>query len=236
MKLFELTGIKVYYNKTVEEIKDLMVSGGKFIKVGEGYFAVVFTHESNVAYKFWAYDPEYEKFIQICNKHKDNPFFPKFLSPVKTITSFFKRSEIFPDKIKYIKMEILKPYHQQKISGEATLRDFINYFIDVGQYKNDKDIPKIIEAMFNSLPMLRKGAVRTEELSKQITDLYEALFIIRNELDLDINDLHSENYMLRGNQVVITDPVAENSTIMAMREIRELMNDPDALTVTGKKK
>lgn len=232
MKLLELTGVKSHYDKDVFQIQDLLQSGGKFIKAGDGYFAIVFKHDSNVAYKFWGYDPAYEKFVNFCNKHKDNPFFPKFKSPVKKMTAFFKRPETFPDKLSYVKVELLTEFNENasRIGNMPTL-SFIEFFTDyVQDLKNDDSLEQQVEWTM-ARPRF-KSLEKTDAVKKQITELYEALGLILKELGT-INDLHIGNLMMRGTQVVITDPIADSDAIQYMHELHGLMKSKDNFTLSG---
>lgn len=237
MKLFELVGVKAHYDKTQSEIINLIQSGGKFIKAGDGHFAIVFKHESGVAYKFWAHDPMYEKYIDYCNANHNNKHLPKFKSKIKTLTPFFKRSEHFPDKIKYVKLEILQPYDYEihrlgNTYYDTLIKELTKYANRQLEFESEIESTVAPKSAWGSVVKNCGVAVRYKDDCRQIYDTL--LDIIKNVGP--INDLHNSNMMMRGDILVITDPIANLEDIRLMSKLYDLMRDPDNLIVSGRTK
>lgn len=231
MKLFELTGVNSQREKDmIQLLKDISGEGSKFKKVGDGVAAQVFVHESGVVYKFWAVDSAYEKFIEFVEKNSNNKHLPKLKSKVKLLHAFFKKPKDFPEKIKYVKMEQLEPIkHSTKMPGtrELYVTDIIHGIVNAIELGDD-------EGTFISELEADEGRDLSPEATRAITelfDLFKKMMKYPGMSKLNI-DIHSGNIMMRGHDIVITDPVNSgkdtkfNKDLMA--QIKQLHKDSDA--------
>src|ERR1035437_2295795 len=170
MKLFELTGVHGQREKDmIQLLKDIKGEGSKFKIAGEGVFAQVLSHENGMIYKFWAQDSAYEKFIEFVQKNQDNDHLPKLKSKIKELSSFFKKPEDFPDKVKYIKMEKLEP-----ITDDLRIVDTTNLYVTavasniVDCIRYSHSFTQLIE----TLQLDEKPTIKESSL-KVIKELYE---------------------------------------------------------------
>lgn len=222
MKLYELTGVRALRDKDLTQLlNDISGEGSKFKKAGEGVAAQVLVHSDGTIYKFWAKDSGYESFIEFVEKNKDNPHLPKLKSKVKELSSFFKKPESFPEKIKYVKMEKLTPikYHTLFEDSKIAIVDVIRmiYFGATGKYHRSEIKPEdALDWILNNLIQDNKG----QELSKKALDIVNSLFKTIQKMNNDIpdfkkfgNDMHHDNIMLRGETIVITDPLADDKEV-----------------------
>lgn len=238
MKLYELVGVKKYYDTDVEAALQSMGSSG-YKEEGRGTFGVTLSKSKSGVVKFWGQDSSYDDYI---NYIAANPsiYFPKLLSKPKTLSSFFLRPKDFPDKIRYVRMEKLNPMKKYEdadivadifselsgIHSESKLEEYIKKIHEPyseAEFKRFKtmvhDVPDFCRECFKMLRVVLKGG---------------------NQLDL-----HSGNMMLRANnQLVITDPVYNHSdyykaekignALYRIRNKREDDEDDKIETVRGK--
>jgi len=238
MKLYELTGIKHLYDKQLGDlIKFISKPGSKFKKAGRGAMAQVFSHEDGTMYKFWIKDNAYEKYIDYCLDNQDNPHVPIFYTPIKTLHSFFTRPKSFPDEIRYIKMEKLKPVGEfEKWRGlkgnynsiESVIYIMIYYYDNNGKYIRQDKKEKLKDKDLNFDPHFFESYDSvTPESKKEILDTFKIVQFVKktigkNNIRLD---LHLGNIMKRGSQVVITDPMANNKAIQYNTDIEDAIDD-----------
>ena len=214
MKLYELTGVKAHHEKSFDELDAMFGGKGSTFKpLGGGLFAKVYGHDSGVVYKFWAKDTAYEKYVEYCLKNQSNPFIPKFSSKIKTLTVFFKRPASFPDKIKYVKMEKLAPYRNQYLPGTDSPYYSVLKLL-VSEVENDESFETVVSDITRfskkgSIASVRKSYenLLEEQPLKLIKELFDTLVDIHKHVG-KLNDLHNENIMMRGDQLVILDPAA----------------------------
>lgn len=211
MKLFELTGIKSLKDRKFNEVINLFSENGTYKKIGDGVFAIAFLKVPGVIYKFWIHDPSYEKYVNYCLLHQDNPYLPKFKSKIKTLTTFFDKPLEFPNKIKYIKMEYLEPL--KKLNSKITF-DVITDIIHEVMYGNHKSTNEFIESISTEKVY--------DDLHSQFDEIIYIYEFIKDMIDhgIRVNDLHDENVMVRNNsQIVITDPMVNWNDIDKMHLI-----------------
>lgn len=239
MRLDELTGVKHLYDKQLYDLmKAITAPGSKFKKAGGGAMAQVFSHADGTTYKFWVKDKAYEKYIEYCLENQDNTHVPILYSPIKTLHSFFTRPKDFPNEIKYIKMETLKPIQEfEKWKGlkgnfnsvESVIYKMIYYYDNNGKYiKQDKreKIKKNTDLNFDPHFFDQYDSV-TPEARKQLNDTFKIVQYVKktigkNNIRLD---LHLGNIMKRGSEIVITDPMASNKAIQYNSDIQDAIED-----------
>jgi hypothetical protein len=156
--------------------------------LGDGVYASVFKHptDPNIAVKVYRKDIGYERYIDWCLKNKRNKYVPKLKGKAK----------VFKDKSNnYIGVVFL----EKLVSvSQASYRKFCTYISDslarsagyVPQYPIDEYDKEDWELVAGYMP------------DKDLSDL--ARFLVSNWEHLDVS---ISNLMLRGNQVVFTDPL-----------------------------
>src|ERR1035437_538722 len=221
MKLLELVGVHAQREKDmIQLLKDIRgESSSKFKIAGEGVFAQVLSHENGMIYKFWAKDSAYENFIGFVEKNQDNKHLPKLKSKIKELKSFFKKPDDFPDKVKYVKMEKLDPItdHEKIVDTQRLyVTDVIeNIYSTIYSHDNGGTLERLLLTLAKdeAPPRITHGEKESPPLKestvKVITELYETFedmlkYPGMDKLDFD---LHSGNFMKRGTEIVITDPV-----------------------------
>ena len=219
MKLVELQGVKNQADKSLADLlADLIKPGSKFQKVGSGIAAEVLLHENGLIYKFWAQDSAYEKFISYVEKNQNDPHLPKLKSKIKELTSFFDHPEEFPKKIKYVKMEELKPINYDSKffdTKQLYITDVIDYLGVNAADGNIKSFDLVIRE-FESDEECKLSPKAVQEIKSLSTTLTN---IVKLKLAKYL-DIHSGNIMLRGNTIVIIDPAAEKKDIEFNRALR----------------
>lgn len=225
MNLLELVGVKAHKHKTVNDLMNLLI-GGKFIKIGSGSFAHVFKHENGDIYKFWAVDTGYDAFVNLALENQDDPFFPKFLSKPKEITTFFEKpSSEFPDKFKYVKIESLKPLsiRANKVPGLDIMKmdSFIDYVIE----NSLESIEHIHEVLLYDENKELGDHYQLDELPEETVKFLDKVLPSAKKIMTLISlggyflDIHDGNIMLRGDQIVITDPMFKRSDILVAKRL-----------------
>jgi len=225
MKIQELLGVKKFADKTANDVIRYMDQTGKFLRnLEKGANAVALTDGTDV-YKFWYFDSAYEKFIRYAIANQSNPLMPRVKSKIKKLPAFFLRDRNAPDYVQYIKLEMLAPVenpHDVKFRIFADLEITIN-FNDLQEILADNVDEKVYMARIYSYaisldPEKYPNIRRTHgpsDISKDIVNLVKTYIDISELIDgeTDFMDLHSGNIMLRGDQLVILDPIANTLDI-----------------------
>lgn len=182
-----------------EYVQRLSKQGVK--KLGGGGYAMVFQHPTmpNVVVKMLNVgDPGYEAYLEYCQgKGKGNPYCPKILQTVYAKDVF---EDDFTKNLRLIFMEKLKPLtkkdydafgnHCAKLMGTPdvwqddgpSMFEWWSTWVCLGLQKDDKD-----------LAALAKYLVKVHIKSNERL----------------VFDVHGENIMKRGSQIVITDPFSD---------------------------
>jgi hypothetical protein len=201
MLLKELLGIKKFKHKSPLEIYKWISDNfkeGSFEPVGHGASAIVLKR-GNVAYKFWAYDSAYDMFVKYIQQNQRNKFLPKLLSPVKTLPGFMLPNT--SDRVKYIKMELLKPVSSNTKIDNISFEDIMNTVLDIGFDDRQELFDKIDEEY---------------PLSSKDTDLFINTLLAIKELNPDFNiDItgYDSNIMDRDGTPVIVDPLVDYNSL-----------------------
>lgn len=220
MRLSELLGYHKY-----EQMSFMDFYRDVFKKIGyaggSGAFGFVLIPPSgDFVYKCWINDKGYDAFINLIKYHQDNPFFPKILSKLHRIPIFFKRPATIDGYLNVIKIEKFTHPVMNKVT--YTLYKCISKTIDdVKSLSKEEIIEKI------------KISVKASDDDKEIKDkldpekLYDAAKVLVKALDdyKITTDLHGANMMMRGNQIVITDPFVHTED---WQEIRMASIEPDS--------
>lgn len=212
MRLDELVGVKSKHELSLYQLIDAWEKESGYKKLGQGNFAYAYKHPSrDEVLKLWIKDSGYEKFVEYCRAHQSNKSLPKILSPVKSFSTFHRRLHGFPDKIKYVRMELLRKLTPDDMGPgfDRKLMGVLNK-IKQGIMKNDK-LPK---------ETLDKIALHwnDDKIPQHVLDLIDAIAELKH---LGRLDTHDDNIMVRPStgEFVITDPIADDEDIEAMHEI-----------------
>ena len=164
---------------------ELKLEKAGYKKIGYGMYANVFAKPgADHVLKLFGYrDQAYRDFVNMTIQ-EPNIHFPKFKGKMMKITNDYYA----------IRMEILEPLSQDKSDALELMRQYIYAFV------RDRFQP-------SRQPFRR--ATEMENLEKAQPGITEACdllarLMINNRLALD---LHMNNAMMRGNTIVITDPV-----------------------------
>jgi len=165
---------------------DQILSNAGYYRVGKGEFGEVFRKEgrSDVLKIFKTKDRAYKDFVLYC-KSNPNRWLPVFKGNILRVN----------DDYNAIRMEILKPIDKDVGSDDrmkhGSMRHYLWRLKDPSLWQDD-DNDEIIEFV-----------KRNEDLKNTLEDIAD--IAISNGYILD---LHKENIMKRGNQLVIADPLA----------------------------
>lgn len=221
-EIMELAGVKRFRNMTASNIIKYMKQNfgqGRVELLGKGSAGVA-VKIGNVVYKFWMVDSAYTDFVNYCLQHQNNPFLPKFLSNIKKTPAFFIRHADAPDYVNYIKMEELgsnmnidaldyefkfnlpeeitanrKQYGDPSSITMEEVAERIKYMKE-----SDNPLQDFVDGFSN-----KEITYQVDQMSKELRLMVQTLCDIRN-LGHEI-DLHEDNIMWRGNQMVILDPI-----------------------------
>lgn len=219
MILSELTGIKNFSDdKTLIELFQKFIEESKYDLLGSGQTGVVLKRpDKNEVIKFWYMDEAYDDFIEYASTHK-NKHLIKVLTKPKTVTLTTKNKEGVQTKkkIKYVRLELLKPYTPSiKLFGISFAEfNMLLAFMAGKQHKNtfNYTVTSVIEDpdTYDILQLDRKNIEGLRDFIKVYVDCMNAM-----KSDNIWADLHNENIMMRGNVPVIVDPAADAGAIDA---------------------
>lgn len=221
--------------------------------LGRGSNAVALT-DGQTVFKFWVKDSAYEQFVEFCLKNQDNPFLPKFKSKIRYLPKALNGIEMWSREdgksidvstVRYVKMEMLQPYKGdggfwlfppdiRRLVDEDddiacfidfdTLLEFGNYFH--GDYHKDvgilfNDIMRKFSGMPASLPYEKYTSELNHELMAFIKTLSKMSDSLIGEYRFDPGN---RNMALRGNQVVILDPIVNDDDLEMNARFLELVD------------
>lgn len=220
MLLKELLGVKKYANHSSSEIEALLKKGGEFVPIGKGVHASAFLYNNKV-YKFWVADRAYEKFIDYVMKNQDNPWLPKLHSGIKTMPPFFKHYKDVKD-VKWIKMEKLEKLtgHLIRLNNGNSKDDGHDDDSEFSEMASVTDIINLSTCYVDPTILLKSFPDSIESLRVKfklhVTDKHTLKYL---KILHDLNkfkmwfDLHEENLMSRGNQMVLIDPLKHSKDL-----------------------
>lgn len=241
MRLDELVGVKQHQHLS---LKDLIIAFQKesgYKKLGDGAFAYAFKHPTKPeVLKLWVADSAYEHFIEYCLAHKNEKHLPKLLGPAKKFSTFHRRLHGFPEKIMYVRMELLREIKPEDLgikrnNSVMSVINYINRVVRANPKFFTKALTVRVDQESSKANPNRKGKTAIKWGSteqdhwKVITDFWEDdkipqhvldLYLAAEKIDVAGNrwDLHSENIMVRPStgELVITDPIVNNDDIETM--------------------
>jgi hypothetical protein len=261
MKLQELAGAK-RFNSTegggITDALDLLQAefeaGRTSLRIlGTGANGVALTNGTSV-FKFWHRDSSYEKFVNFCHEN-NSPFLPKFTSKIKNLSPrvFYTATadedgENIVKGVKYVKMELLKPYkgqggcevwadkNIQKAIGvddpeldEYGVVNFMSYE-DIWNCSGMSRTPRgaLMEllshhAFLNDHLEYEELVPYLEKMNREIIDMVGVLVKLHTVFGKeDRLDFGPRNMALRGDQVVILDPIVNDNDIIVNNMIMDL--------------
>lgn len=179
------------------------------------------------AIKFWHRDSTYEKFVDYCLANPNNPFLPKFLSKVKSLPLDINSIDIDGNVItgiKYAKMELLQLYDETNIQ-------LLDPDVEGGGAFDIMEVMYMVDK-FESLDNITHELVKLYMEENDIVDydfidnihhihptalgFIETVFDIKQKVLTNYNDMLDSGYdnlAMRGNQIVILDPVANDDDL-----------------------
>lgn len=205
MILKELHGYRKYIDKDFYEIVSSIKDA--YVNCQGTFSVVVIPKNSDSVYKVWTNDPGYEAYYDIAKSMQGNVYVPR-LSKIHRVPIFFKRSAEVDGHLNIVKIERLAPIKHQ---GDSAM---IASFIGVNSMESVSFTGYTQEHFDTNVKSFIKHAKVNAELAAKLeatsTDLYELVVKLKQVItskgpSLKV-DLHSDNIMLRGQQVVIIDP------------------------------
>lgn len=200
MLLTEISNFKSKHDVTFHQALEQFAAKfglGKF----SGNNAVVLTRDGHV-WRAWFKDAGYEKFLAIVST-MPSPHLPKILSRIREEPVQFARTPK-DMTIKYVKVEKLEALEPSNFSDAVDA-------VGTALYKG---------AVFDSIKDMLSADLKIPSHSDaELDDIldeikkHESFFklIIKLSKRHNLNDLNSENVMMRGNVPVITDPISSNA-------------------------
>lgn len=185
-------------------------------KIGSGFFGMVFINPKrpNEIIKVFS-DKAYYRWVQLCRKRlRGNPYVPIFKSlPVKIPDSnlWFVRLEKLTQNTVYRTTVLLSKYIYTVLSD--------NYGVESVYTKS---------WLFGKRDITKKRAPfdKDEALQEVTQELGMYLTLYSNQLHFT-PDLHMNNFMMRGNQLVIIDPIGDVKSLPRAKDILDKPMFPD---------
>lgn len=207
MKLFELTGIKSLAVQTPEDIIDALLEKGFFKKfLGSGVYGAGFLLPNNTVLKVWAADPAFEQYVDYCVEHRGNPYLLKVLGKRRK----FKTQG---HEFNFVRTELLTPITTTAElgydDGKTTLGSILGVIDHNVVYEGYDDTAMKLDGSDESINHMY---LDPEKASKKFRDFikecFPILYYLRHNLGLEL-DLNKGNIGLRGDQIVLLDPVID---------------------------
>jgi hypothetical protein len=178
--------------------------------VGWGNEAVVVGHpEKPYVLRIFSKDTPYVDWVNLVKSHQENPHFPKFSRYVRPIPG---------TEMNYVRMEILKSITQNQLmkdylpelaylwiqSSLLGLQFDLDFAPTVGVYLRELSRGSIFDKQIQNELWEKIG--KPDSSWKQAIDLLLTLHQKAKKWPSDL-DMHHGNFMLRGNILVISDPL-----------------------------
>jgi hypothetical protein len=209
MQLSELEITKQLKRRGPIHWKDVVSKYGWHI-VGQGDEAVVVGHpEKPYVLRIFSKDTPYVDWVNLVQAHQANPHFPKFSRYIRTIPG---------TEINYVRMEILMPITQNQLMKEYLpelaylyiqttllgLEFHVKFAPTVGVYLRELSRGSIFDKQIQKELWEKIG--KPDSFWTQAIDLLLSLHQNGTKWPADL-DMHHGNFMLRGNILVISDPL-----------------------------
>lgn len=199
MKLFEISPFPEKVDQTFSQALAAFVEkhGSEAFYGGQ---ATVVDRGSHV-WRTWFKDPGYDKFLEYVKTHK-SVHFPKIYGDVRTTNADFKGVKRGP--LKYIRIEKLKELDSSSLSDAI---DMIGLISRAKWPDTVEELAELISTM--KLPVGVDHDDDKAELLKAKAEILknkEFFKVVLELLKAGANDINSQNVMMRGSTLVITDP------------------------------
>lgn len=219
MRLNELAGVKSLASKTPDDIIKALLEKGVFKKfLGQGVYGIAFQLSNDKVLKVWAGDPAFEGYVKYCAEHSKNPYLLKvFGKPRKLKTTLVDRDDE-DDKgslieLNFVRTELLQPITSSSQLGYddsskkvASILSNINFNVVYEGYSDDA---QILDGSDDSLKHMGLDPTKsTEKFRSFIKNVYPILHHFRHVAGFEL-DLQVANIGLRGNQIVLLDPIVD---------------------------
>ena len=233
-EIMELAGVKRFKDMTSEEVLRFIhekLGNGKMRVLGKGAHGAAL-QIGDVVYKLWMRDSAYTDFVKYCQKHPNNRFLPRFTSAIKQMPAFFDRHKEAPDIVNYVKMEKLQPimnnsYEDYEFKFNIPV-DAEDGYGDVsivtlgmldGFFTHVSDTPNIFEKFITTFSQYREFNYKVEYMTEDLK-LFISTMNDLKRLNHKL-DLHDGNLMLRGEQLVILDPIYNPDDLKLARQFEQ---------------
>lgn len=194
MLLTELHGYKRYANKTFDEI--LYAIKARIDRSGANSIVVVPRSSLPYVYKAWMKDEAYELYIDLVRKLHDNPYVPK-VGPIRRVPLFFKRQLHVDGYINVVKIERLEPSHGSHHA--ETLAGLLQALMIVKVDGSEQFAKEFVTSYF------KKSVFAGDD---KLIEYAVALKLLCDKHRSNVApDCRNDNIMLRGSQLVVTDPI-----------------------------
>lgn len=171
-------------------------------RLGGGSFANVFQHPTlpDVVVKLLVEnDWGYEQYVKFSQKNPANKYVPKILQVVNADQAFDKKHEADVENLRLIFMEKLQP---------ALDDDYLEFANDCSAtlyLKGNANFARMDSAINYMNSVSTWVQLSTQKKDPQLAALAQFIVKTRGKRGAAL-DMHSGNIMMRGNQVVVTDP------------------------------
>lgn len=197
---FKIETIKVDEDSyPIDIVEELVIEHGKCKRIGYGSYASVYgSKRSNIVYKIGHVcdNAAYLSYINVIKKSRnDNPFFPKIYGMRVYTNKHHKKNRDLGNDVFIIAMERLAPINKLH-------RPLLNW---VETYFAEKLGSDISWKNISSGAKLLGVDIKIPRKLQHALNAIEAACSENYYFDIDV---HDENVMLRGNQIVFTDPIA----------------------------
>jgi hypothetical protein len=194
--------------ETLEQYLQFL-SKQKIKRIGHGLSSAVFDHPTmtHVVVKvIVSSDPYYLRYVEFCKKHPSNPWLPKILGgPETRLLDVDPEWNAKPPKDRKgvsVKQKVIFVFLEKLRSSTPLDRSTaVDHFWTLLKEQSEDNFPKFIR--FSDFGPGDWNILSKQTKDKHVADLAGFLYKFDNYLDL-----HSANFMMRGAQLVFSDPVS----------------------------
>jgi hypothetical protein len=193
--------------ESLEDYLKRLVTKEKIKKLGGGAFSQVFQHPQfhNVVTKVYSgKDKLFAKYVKWCMQHQNNPYVPKIIEQVDYQN---------PDPAAKIKTyHIVFMQKMTPVSGKRYVQAFLDA-LKLDPEEDDEIVDQLRDGLeTNDMYILNsavKQAFKQGNGDRHFAEVWKHI----TSYGVGNMDLHKGNVMMRGNQLVFTDPVAPAPTV-----------------------
>lgn len=204
MKVVELLQEEDYDSYIARLVKSLGIK-----QLGTGYYGKVFQHPvyHNVAVKIYLKDPAYDAYIKWCLENQGNKYIPRIIDVVQYVDKDTPTHRLGA-KYKIVFFEKLSKALAEKI--KEAVREIVKKVLDAGfditdsGTRNGKFFTSCTK--FGDFYYDDWRSIAKAKIDPDLTAFAE--FMASSRSSPRRLDMHNANVMLRGNQIVFTDPVS----------------------------